>query len=93
MKEKNSVNSINVLQNTPIMSGEAFCEVKCVNGHWFPSGIQFGSAEAYFAVTTKGNIQVCPFCRARTPMNKDNMRFGERREDGGVFYIEGKDTL
>jgi hypothetical protein len=62
-------------------------------GKWFRSGIQFGSAEAFFVTATRGNIQTCTICGKPTPMNKDNMRFGERRDDGGVFYTEGKDTL
>lgn len=76
------------------MNRETFCEVRCLNcGEWFRSGIQFGSAGAFFATATRGNVQTCTHCNKPTPMNKDNMRFGERREDGGVFYIEGKDTL
>lgn len=85
---------LNCFFNITIVKREIFCEVRCLNcGEWIDSKLKFGSAKAFFATATWGNIQTCTLCGKLTPMNKDNMRFGERREDGGVFYIEGKDTL
>lgn len=60
---------------------------------WFPSEMQFESAEPFFKTGLLGIVQVCPFCRMGTPAVKDNMRFEERRPDGRVTYIEGKDTF
>jgi Zn finger protein HypA/HybF involved in hydrogenase expression len=69
------------------------CEVKCGNCRkWFRSSVQFGTAEDYF--TTHVNVdEICPFCRHRTRLDKGNMRFAERRENGRVTYIEGKDVF
>lgn len=70
------------------------CEIRCLHcGKWFNSGLHFGNAEAYFSTATKDNTQQCTHCKKITPMNKDNMRFGERRADGRITYVEGKDTM
>lgn len=76
------------------MERETICEIRCMYcEEHFRSLIHFGDAESYFATATEENIQNCPHCGKITPINKDNMRFGERREDGRVTYTEGKDTI
>jgi len=77
------------------MNGKyTICEIKCLNcGRWFKSPIQFGNAESFFTAKTLGNKVRCPLCGEQTGCNKDNMRFGERRDDGRITYVEGKDTI
>jgi hypothetical protein len=73
---------------------ETSCEIRCLKcGRWFRSGIQFGSADTFFTSTLVGNLQQCTKCGKMTGCNKENMRFVERRPDGGVTYVEGKDTF
>ena len=72
------------------------CQIRCEHcKKWFPSGIQFGTAEAFFTSTLIGNLQRCPNpnCGRMTGCNKENMRFEERHPDGRVTYVEGKDTF
>ena len=75
---------------------ELRCEVRCQHcGEWFKSGIQFGDAGTFFNTSTSGNLQQCPNpnCGKMTGMNKSDMRFGERRADGRVTYVEGENTF
>lgn len=72
----------------------ASCQIRCQHcKDWFRSGIQFGSAEAFFTSSLIGNIQVCPFCGRDTGCNKENMRFQVRYPDGKITYVEGEDTF
>jgi len=77
-----------------ICTMEPKCEIRCQHcKRWFPSGIQFGSAKAFFTSTLVGNRQQCPYCGNWTDCNKENMRFQERGPDGRVIYVEGKDVF
>jgi len=70
------------------------CQIRCEHcDEWIKSETHFGDAESYFGTVTIGNKQHCKNCGNMTGMNKDNMRFGERRRDGRITYIEGKDTV
>jgi hypothetical protein len=40
-----------------------------------------------------GNEQQCSACGKMIGMNKENMRFVERREDGRIIVQEGRDTF
>ena len=76
------------------MERETICEIRCLNcKKWFRSPFQFGNAESFFGNMLSDNKVQCPFCKVMTGMDKENMRFGERREDGRVTYTEGKDTV
>jgi len=69
-------------------------EIRCQYcKRWFKSPIYFGSAEAYFSTSTKGNITTCPHCKKMTGCNKSNMRWCERKENGRVTYIEGNEAF
>jgi hypothetical protein len=73
---------------------EVICEIRCTDcQRWFMSPIQFGDAGSYFNSTLRGNRAKCPHCQSIVPINKENMRFSERREDGGVTYTEGRDAI
>ena len=73
---------------------EKICEIRCLMcGEWFPSAIQFGTAEVFFSSTLIDNLQQCPHCGKMTNCNKENMRFVERQSNGRVTYIEGQDTF
>ena len=73
---------------------EVICELRCQYcGELIRSELQFGNAESYFATSPDANFQICPICKKMTGMNKSNMRFGERRSDGRVTYVEGEDIL
>ncbi len=85
---------INTLFVTYIMKRNTTCEIRCQQcGEWFKSGIFIGDAENYISGKITENQQQCPICGKMTGMNKDNMRFDERREDGRVTHEEGKDTF
>lgn len=70
------------------------CEIRCQHcRNWIPAEIQFGDAESFFGTHMSGNQQQCSVCGRMTGMNKENMRFVERRDDGRVTIQEGEDTF
>ena len=71
------------------------CQLKCQHcDKWFRSGIQFGTAKAFFTSGLVGNNQTCPVCGKMTGCNKENMRFQEKLPDGrATTYFEGEDTF
>ena len=76
------------------MEREIICEIRCLNcKKWFRSPIQFGDAESFFGSTLINNKAQCPFCKVMTGIDKENMRFDERREDGRATHTEGKDAV
>lgn len=73
------------------MSKVKTIEIKCLNskcGKWFPSPIFFGDINSFDSSMMRGNTVQCPYCRKRTPCNKENMRV--RAEKDG---FRGEDTF
>ena len=65
------------------------CRIRCLLcREFFPSPIEFGSADLFYSSALVGNTVQCRHCGRLTDCNKNNMRFFG---DGEGFV--GKDTV
>jgi hypothetical protein len=52
--------------------------------------MRFATPEKFEDASIKKTIMVCPYCKKRTAVKKQYLRFDEVRIDGRITHTEGK---